>query len=323
MGRRDAGHEGGVTVSEVTIGARYRGALLGLATGDAVGTTLEFARPGRFQPIDDMVGGGPFHLKPGEWTDDTAMALCLAESLIECGGFDAADQMQRYSRWREEGHLSATGDCFDIGNTVSRALERYQATGEPYSGAVGAHSAGNGALMRLAPIPMRWLSPRRHLLEYAALSCKTTHGAAEAVDACRFYALLIAAALNGVDKDDLLAPDFEPVAELLAEQRLAPAIRRIAQGSYRDREPPDIRGSGYVVHTLEAALWAFHRTGDFREGLLKVVNLGEDADTTGAVYGQLAGAYYGAEAIPPEWRDKLAMADTIETFAVQLLEQAE
>jgi len=310
-------------VSEATIGARYRGALLGLAAGDAVGTTLEFARPGRFEPIDDMVGGGPFHLKPGEWTDDTSMALCLAESLIECGGFDAADQMRRYVRWRDEGHLSATGRCFDIGNTVSRALGRYLESGNPYAGTISGHSAGNGALMRLAPIPMRWRSVREHLLECAELSCRTTHGASEALDACRFYALLIAAALNGADKDELLAPDFAPVAALIAEDRLVPAIRRIALGSYRDREPPDIRGSGYVVHTLEAALWAFHRTDEFREGLLKVVNLGEDADTTGAVYGQLAGAYCGAEAIPREWRHKLAMADTIESFALRLLEQAE
>ena len=100
---------------------RYRGALLGLAVGDALGTTLEFKRPGSFAPITDMVGGGPFGLKPGQWTDDTSMALCLAESLVECRGFDPVDQLRRYCRWYREGHLSSTGRCFDIGNTTRAA----------------------------------------------------------------------------------------------------------------------------------------------------------------------------------------------------------
>ena len=109
---------------------RFRGCLLGLAAGDALGVALEFRAPGTFRPIDDMIGGGPFGLKPGQWTDDTSMALCLAASLIETGGFDPMDQMQRYLRWREEGYLSSTGSCFDIGNTVASALSRFQRTGE-------------------------------------------------------------------------------------------------------------------------------------------------------------------------------------------------
>src|SRR5690348_11419095 len=105
----------------LTLIDRYRGALVGLAVGDAVGTTLEFATPGTFEPITDMVGGGPFELLPGQWTDDTSMALCLAESLLHCGGHDPRDQMQRYVRWWREGHLSSTGRCFDIGRTVASA----------------------------------------------------------------------------------------------------------------------------------------------------------------------------------------------------------
>src|SRR5437773_1164620 len=111
---------------------RYRGSLLGLAVGDALGTTLEFKRPGTFEPIDDMVGGGPFGLQAGEWTDDTSMALCLAESLIECRGFDPNDQMKRYVRWWREGHLSSNGICFDIGNTVRRALVAFERSGKPF-----------------------------------------------------------------------------------------------------------------------------------------------------------------------------------------------
>ena len=133
---------------------RFRGCLLGLAGGDALGTTLEFQPPGTFEPIEDMVGGGPFRLEPGQWTDDTDMALCLAESLIENGGFDAADQMRRYVRWWREGHLSSTGTCFDIGNTIRSALMKFEATGEPFSGGTHPHSAGNGSIMRLAPVPL-------------------------------------------------------------------------------------------------------------------------------------------------------------------------
>src|SRR5258707_14198403 len=129
---------------------RYRGALLGLAAGDALGTTLEFKPPGTFAPLADMIGGGQFHLKPGEWTDDTSMALCLAESLIEKRAVDAKDQMDRYCSWYEQGHLSSNGRCFDIGNTVRNALETYRRTGNPFSGSESPHTAGNGSLMRLA-----------------------------------------------------------------------------------------------------------------------------------------------------------------------------
>src|SRR5688500_928565 len=131
---------------------RVRGAPLGLAAGDALGTTLEFQRPGTFTPIDEMVGGGPFVLEPGQWTDDTSMALCLAESLLECNGFDPVDQLRRYVRWYREGHHSSTGRCFDIGSTVRAALQRFEETGEPWCGSTDPQTAGNGSLMRLAPV---------------------------------------------------------------------------------------------------------------------------------------------------------------------------
>ncbi|HEY9659275.1 MAG TPA: ADP-ribosylglycohydrolase family protein, partial [Allocoleopsis sp.] len=131
---------------------RFRGCLLGLAAGDAVGTTVEFQRRGSFSPVTDMVGGGPFRLQPGQWTDDTSMALCLATSLVEVGAFDAIDQMNRYCNWYQNGYLSSTGDCFDIGNTVRQALHQYKTSGNPFSGSTHANSAGNGCLMRLAPI---------------------------------------------------------------------------------------------------------------------------------------------------------------------------
>jgi ADP-ribosylglycohydrolase len=294
--------------------ARYRGSLLGLAVGDALGTTLEFSAPDTFTPITDLAGGGPFGLRPGEWTDDTAMALCLAESLIECRGFDPVDQVRRYVRWYREGHLSSTGACFDIGNTVRAALERFERTGEAYSGSTDPATAGNGSLMRLAPVPLAFARDPGEAVARAAESSRTTHGALEAVDACRYLAALIVGALQGRSKAELLGDTFEPVAGLWAAP-LAPRIAEIAAGSFRHREPPAVRGTGYVVACLEAALWAFHRTETFREGALVAVNLGEDADTTGAVYGQLAGAYYGEAGIPEAWRQRLARRETIEAYA--------
>jgi ADP-ribosylglycohydrolase len=298
---------------------RYRGSLLGLAVGDALGTTLEFCRPGSFAPVEDIVGGGPFGLRPGEWTDDTSMALCLAESLIERRGFDPVDQLERYVRWYREGHLSSRGRCFDIGGTVSAALRRFEQTGEPYCGSTEPYSAGNGSIMRLAPVPLFFAPDPREAIARSADSSRTTHGAREAVDACRYLAALIVGALQGVPKIHLLSDHFSPVPGLWDEEPLAPKVDEIAGGSFRRRDPPEIRGSGYVVQSLEAALWAFDRGDSFREGALLAVNLGDDADTTGAVFGQLAGAHHGESGIPAEWRAHIVMADLITGLAERLL----
>ena len=295
---------------------------MGLAAGDALGTTLEFRPPGSFEPIHDMVGGGPFGLQPGHWTDDTSMALCLATSLLECGGFDPTDQMQRYVRWWREGYLSSTGECFDIGVTTSGALSRFMQRGDPYAGSADSTSAGNGSLMRLAPVPMRYAGDAAEAIARAADSSRVTHQAVEAVDACRYFASLLVGAFQGLDKQTLLAPGYCSVERLWESEPLADRIALVAGGSFKDREPPHIKGTGYVVDALEAALWAFHRSDGFREGALLAVNLGDDADTTGAIYGQIAGAYYGAEAIPATWRSKLAMTDQITSLANRLYNQA-
>ena len=299
---------------------RYRGCLLGLATGDALGVTLEFKEPGTFRLIDDMIGGGPFRLNVGQWTDDTSMALCLATSLIEKNGFDPLDQMQRYVRWFREGYLSSKEDCFDIGNTVRDALARFEDSGDPYSGSTDPMSAGNGSLMRLAPVPMYFSEDAQLAIDRSAGSSRTTHAAIEAVDACRYFAGLLIGSLNGVGKETLLSPLYSPIEGLWGRSLLAEKIADIAAGSFKHREPPAIKGTGYVVDTLEAVLWAFHRTDDFREGALKVVNLGNDADTTGAIYGQIAGAYYGVESIPAKWRQRLTMSTEITSMADSLYE---
>ena len=305
----------------ITLRERYHGALLGLAAGDAVGTTVEFSPPGTFTPVTDMAGGGPFHLQPGEWTDDTSMALCLAESLIERRGFDAADQMGRYVRWRSHGHLSSNGRCFDIGNTVAGALRRFEATGDPWAGSTDPYSAGNGSIMRLAPVPLFYAADATQAIAISGDSSRTTHGAVACVDACRYLGGLLVGALRGETKETLLAPRYHPVPG--ATWQLDPAIDAIAAGSFARNSPPAIRGSGYVVASLEAALWAFHRSDTFATGCLLAVNLGEDADTTAAVYGQLAGAYYGAAGIPAPWRDRLAHRDLIADFADRLHDLAQ
>ena len=306
---------GAAPVGGVSTRDRFRGCLVGLAAGDALGTTLEFCPPGSFDPIDDMVGGGPFGLRAGQWTDDTSMALCLATSLLESGGFDPVDQMGRYLRWFREGYLSSTGRCFDIGGTTCEALVRFERTGEPYSGPTGPRSAGNGSLMRLAPVPMFFAGDAREAIDRSADSSRTTHGAVEAVDACRYFAGLLVGALRGVDKQTLLSERYCPVGGLWDQAPLAPKIAAIAEGSFKHKQPPEIRGTGYVVDTLEAVLWAFFHTEDFREGALKVVNLGDDADTTGAVLGQIAGAHYGAGSIPAQWRQRLTMSAKIAAMA--------
>ena len=301
--------------------SRYCGALLGLAAGDALGTTLEFQPLGCFEPIDDMVGGGPFDLTPGQWTDDTSMALCLAESLCECGGFDASDQLRRYLRWYRQGHHSSTGRCFDIGNIVRHALESFDRSGEP-DPLTHPKSAGNGSLMRLAPVPLFFAADPELAIAHAGASSKTTHAHPEAVDACRYFAGLIVGALQRRSRDELLSPSFAPAPGLWDREPLVPAIERVANGTFLRGEPPAIRGTGYVTQSLEAALWAFSRSTSFEHGALLAVNLGEDADTTGAVYGQIAGAYYGVDSIPEGWRSKLAKLDLLESMARRLHDAA-
>jgi hypothetical protein len=228
------------SVASDVVTRRTAGAFLGLAVGDAIGASVEFMAPGTFETVTDMIGGGPHNLEPGQWTDDTSMALCLAESLVERRGFDPLDQMQRYVRWYREGHLSSTGVCFDIGNATRAALHRFERTGDPFAGSTDPGTAGNGSIMRLAPVPLFFHRDARSAIHYAADSSRITHAARDAVDACRYMAGLMACALNGVSKDELLAPgsraDTRPLGGTAARaggrrsrERLVPA-----QGAARD-----------------------------------------------------------------------------------------
>jgi len=293
---------------------RFRGCLLGLAVGDAVGTTVEFRPRGSFEPLTDLVGGGPFRLNAGEWTDDTSMALCLATSLLERGGFDARDQMERYCRWREEGYLSSTGACFDIGRTVSSSLRRFRRVGNPYAGPRDPRTAGNGCIMRLAPVPMFFFPDLDATVRFAVASSRTTHGAEECLEACSLLARIIRCALLGQPK--------ERVAVEAAESwTTSDGIGAIARGAYRSKPVEAVRGSGYVTECLEAALWCFLRSGTFGDAILAAANLGDDADTTAAVCGQVAGAFHGEPGIPPSWLARLAMREEITALADRLWER--
>jgi ADP-ribosyl-[dinitrogen reductase] hydrolase len=283
--------------------------LLGLAIGDAVGATVEFLPRGRFKPLTDMVGGGKFAVEKGQWTDDTSMTLCLAESLIACQGFDANDKMQRYCRWIYDGHNSSKPYAFGVGKTILNALFRYNKTGDPYSGRIESKYSGNGSLMRIAPIAIYYANQPELAWEYAALSSKTTHASPECIQSCQYFTHLLIQAFYCVEKQHLFDITHLPELECLTH---------ILKGEFKYKKIDEIKGSGYVIESLEAALWSFWHTDNFKDAILTAANLGDDADTTAAICGQLAGAYYGYDAIPQAWLDVLYRKEDIQNIAIQL-----
>jgi ADP-ribosylglycohydrolase len=302
---------------------RKRGAMIGLAIGDALGAAVEFKSPGSFPAVTGFRGGGPHRLKPGEWTDDTSMALALADSIAHAG-WDLNDQCRRYVEWWQQGKYSITGDCFDIGITTSRALGRFQHTGDARtSGDPSESASGNGSIMRLAPVPIRFadLFPDRleELAEKLVESSVTTHASPLCLSSCAYMGLVLCGLIHGRPREEVLSPDWEPLARLKKSYPLHASVAAVAAGSFRQKRPPEIQGSGFVVKSLEAALWAFHDARDFREAVLRAVNLGDDADTTAAVCGQFAGAYWGESQIPADWRDGLAGKEMIQKAIEGLL----
>jgi len=294
---------------------RSIGSLVGLAVGDAIGTTLEFKARDTYEHLTDMVGGGPFSLPVGAWTDDTSMALCLAVSLIKSTGFDAHDQMQRYRNWQNNGYMSSTGECFDIGGTVSRAIDLFALSGDPMAGSTSSDSAGNGSLMRIAPVIGYYYPDLVKIKHHARESSRTTHGAAECLDACQIFAELLYRAIGGAKKSDVL--------DTVKIDSSSDYVERIAGMKFKKLQRQEIKGSGYVMESIEAALWCFHTTDSFSEAVLLAANLGDDADTTAAICGQIAGAHYGASAIPQAWTDKLVMKNEIIDIADKLYRVAD
>jgi ADP-ribosyl-[dinitrogen reductase] hydrolase len=302
---------------------RQRGTLVGLAVGDALGAAVEFEPPGSFPEVTDYRDGGPHGLAPGEWTDDTSMALALADSIAEVG-WDLDDQAQRYLRWWQQGEYSVNGRCFDIGNTTASALIRFRQTGSArHAASRDGRASGNGCIMRVAPVPIyyaRFFPDRLPLLmERAVESCLPTHASEQCLSATAYLTLVLAGLIHGLPRETVLDPEWEPLARLREGMTVHGEVEEVLRGSFRRKQPPEVRGSGYVVACLEAALWAFHDAADFRQAVLRAVNLGDDADTTGAVAGQLAGACWGESGIPPEWREGLRGRDLIERALKGLL----
>ncbi|CAF3442406.1 unnamed protein product [Rotaria sp. Silwood1] len=332
---------------DVTIVDKFKGSLLGLAVGDALGASVEF-RPRQYlvdRPIANMQSGGTWGLQAGQWTDDTSMALCLASSLISRKGFDPYDQLVRYKWWYKHGYLSSTGRCFDIGNATHKSLdefcrrqnecqrrlnsvseeqmdkfsyeEMYRAKLDVNCGESNAN--GNGALMRLAPVPLFFYREPEKAVEYSGRSARLTHGDPRAVDACRYYGALIVAAIHGERKESLLDSNFcTKHRAWFGKNELHSEVLAVATGSFKKDGgyAMGIRGSGQIIKSLEAALWAFWSDqNSFKTGVLKAVNLGDDTDTTGAIYGQLAGAYYGSSQIPQEWMQQLYAKNFISCVA--------
>ena len=298
------------------INNRRRGALIGLAIGDALGAAVEFRARGSFAPVTAYRAGGPHRLAAGQWTDDTSMALALADSIGKAG-WDLKDQLDRYVDWWRNGNYSVTGRCFDIGTTTCRALNEYRRCHDPLrAGDPSPQASGNGSIMRLAPVPIRFydLYPDNipELSRLAEESSLTTHASDSCRSACRYLALVLAALLNGEEKPLVPDPEWEALNVLKGVKPLDRNVEIISAGHYKGKQPARIKGSGWVVESLEAALWAFNRASSFRDAVLEAVNLGDDADTTGAVCGQLAGAYWGESNIPTDLLDGLDRKDMIE-----------
>ncbi|CAF1216851.1 unnamed protein product [Rotaria sp. Silwood1] len=329
---------------------RIQGSLIGLALGDALGARVEF-RPREYllkHPVTDLQAGGTWGLKKGQFTDDTSMALCLASSLIVCRNFQPYDQLVRYKWWYRCGYMSSTGQCFDIGTATGKSLREFERRQNSFVkeknispddmdlfsdqdilrqfdvNCSNDQSAGNGGLMRLAPVPLFFYKDPSRAVEYSGISARITHGDVRVYDACRFYGALIVAALNGEKKDDLLSPNFyQNHKTWFSDKPFHTDIQKIVEGSYKKKKAgyeDGIRGKGFIVNSLEAALWAFCFDDDsFRNGILAAVNLGDDADTTAAIYGQLAGAYYGYNDLPRQWVKHVYAKDFITCLSEWIL----
>lgn len=292
--------------------ARFRGALGGLAVGDALSAATQDQESGSFTPVEDVLGGGPFALPPGAWSDDTAMALCLAESLLERGGFDARDQTQRYGRWQQQGHLSATGQALGITVSTAQALALAKWQRKLFSGSHDPAQLDPEPLCRVPAAVMFFYATPQIAIHQACEAARTTCQAPLVLDSCRLFAALLHGALAGRKK----AAIFNPEADILDRSRLRPSIAALATEAARGA-PKSL--SPRVDSVLHAALWAFASTDTFRAGALRAANLGGSSDVITTVYGALAGAHYGINAIPAAWRNVIVKKDLIERFADRLL----
>lgn len=283
---------------------RVRGLMLGLAAGDALGHAMH-------------------GLPAGAWSDKTAMALCLAESLVSRNGSDPADQVERYQDWQRNGRWSSTGSCVGISAATSRALAAAQWTGNPYAGSHDPAHADAEPLARIGPAVAWYLDDPLKGIEAAVNAVRITHQAPLTLDAARLFAALLAGALAGATRTELLAADFSPSPATWSAATLRPPIRELASGAWRGRKPRKIHRRRFAAASaLEATLAAFDASGDLAQCLETAAAQPGDAQAAAAMAGQLAGAHYGASFLPAAWRAGLARSAEIEALADSLLDAA-
>ena len=294
---------------------RILGGLWGSLVGDALGVPVEFIDRASVQidPVKDMRAFGTHHQPAGTWSDDGAMILCTADSLVK-HEFDLPDMGQRFVRWMNDGLWTANGDVFDVGGTTSPALLRI-AKGIPADEAGGRteDSNGNGSLMRILPVVLRFAAePIDTFADRVQKASALTHGHARSQIACVFYGLVIRQLLLG--RQIRPALDSARVEFTARYERAAEfsRFRHILEDDLFSLSEGEILSTGYVLHTLHASLWCLMTTRSFRECVLKAVNLGGDTDTTGCVAGGLAGVAYAMKSIPVAWIQQLARKDDVD-----------
>lgn len=297
------------------------GGILGVVTGDALGLSVQFLSRSeiRQKPVTGMRAGGAFNTPAGTWSDDSSLTLCLVESLVE-RGYDVRDIADRFVRWYSEGYWTPFGEAFDVGGATAFAMQRLMKGASPLeAGPDDEHSNGNGSLMRILPAALYFAHlPEQDLIAKICEVSRITHGHPRSLLGCSLYALLVQSLLTGRKPEEAYA-DILSRSETLFQgtemERELPYYQRILDGTLPKLNDDLIESSGYVVHTLEAALWCLLTSQSFAETLLKAVNLGDDADTVGAVTGGLAGIFYGFSLIPEEWVKRLIRSKEILSLA--------
>jgi ADP-ribosyl-[dinitrogen reductase] hydrolase len=271
---------------------RMKGCFYGCAVGDALGISLEFQDRDVFPTVTEMLPSPVHRICAGSWTDDTSMMLCLAASMAAQKGHNDHSELAHYLEWAQHGYLSVNGRCFDIGGTVRNALWDYEDSGNPIASTTDTYDQGNGSLMRIAPVPIFYWNDPEQAYVCGSLSSHTTHAHTNCKTICGIFSYVVAGAIQGKSKPELLTD--------LRKHSVSPEVQTVLS-EFLDKSRDQIKSSGYVLDTLEAALWAFFTTETFEQGAILTVNLAGDADTIGAIYGTLAGAHYGFDAIPTRW----------------------
>ncbi len=304
------------------------GGVMGVVIGDALGLPVQFMTKTEIKknPITDMTGGGAFGLEPGAWSDDSSLTLCLVESLYEVG-YNPEDIARRFVKWYRDGYMTPLGESFDIGGTTAIAMKRLMHGVAPFkAGPTDAESNGNGSLMRILPATLFF----SHESDYTMIQricevSKITHGHARSQLACSLYSLFVKELLKGSSPQqayDTMRLKSQTV--FFIDPKIGKQLshfKRIISGELPDLPESEIKSGGYVVESLEAALWSFLNTSSFEEAVLTAVNLGWDTDTVGAITGSMAGVYYGLSNIPDHWLRKLLDYEKILSLTNQFAER--